>query len=167
VGRQLVAQHGVIDLSEDDERLVDGVQGFERAICRNFDDSKDVVGVGVSPSRGKIACHGDRLDGVLSALVETSDAAEGNRKVAVGSHRRSASRRCSGQGRRVVFRRSTRIRQPHRQVTERHRRRGVPRAILQALGNVLGEAQRLRGVWKAAKPEFELGLRQMQIELLA
>ena len=52
-------------------------------------------------------------------------------------------------------------------MAERHRDRHAPRALLEALGDVLGEPQGARGLLCAPHAQLELRLREVHVELLA
>ena len=64
-------------------------------------------------------------------------------------------------------RRCARIGEAHRQVTERHRHRDAPGAVLEPLGDVLGEPERGLRLLHAVEPELELRAREVHVELLA
>jgi hypothetical protein len=59
------------------------------------------------------------------------------------------------------------IREAHRQVSQGHRHRRPPPAVLDALGNVLREPQRLCGRLQPLQTYVEMSLRQVHVELLA
>ena len=143
---ELVAQHRVLDLAEDDERLVDRVQRRQRPVRGDLDDGEHVVRVGVTPAGRELARDADGLRGVVTPLVEAPDAPERDGEVAVRAHRGRAARGGAREGGRVVLGGRARIGEAHRQVAERHRHGGPPRAVLEPLGHVLGEAQRVRRI---------------------
>ena len=70
---QLVAQRRLINLAEHDERLVDRLDGRERAVRSNLDDREHVVGVRVAPSHCDVVSHADRLRGVMTPFLEAPD----------------------------------------------------------------------------------------------
>ena len=156
--RELVAQHRMVDVAEDDERLVDGVQRLERAFRRDLDDREDVVRVGVAPPRRDFARDLERLQRVVTALVEATDAPEGDGEVAVRRHGRGPAGRRAIERRRVVLRRRARVGQAHRQVAERHRHRRRARRRLRAArrrarrGEAPGSRSRLDRASRRAAP---------------
>jgi hypothetical protein len=165
--RQLIAEHRMIGLAEHHERLIDRVQGFDRTIRGDLDDCQHVVSIGMSPTCREVARDGDRLDTVLPAFVESSDAAQRDREVSVRAHCRGAARGRTGECGGVVSGSSSWVREAHGQVTEGHGCRGMPGSVLQALGDVLGESKGLRRARKTGQSELELRLRQMQIQLFS
>ena len=125
-----------------------------------------VVRVGVPPARRRLRCDADGLRGVEPTL-EAADAAQRDGQVAVRAHRGGAPGGRAGQGRRVVLRGRARIGQAHRQVPQRHRHRGPPRAVLQPLRHVLRQPEGVRRVRHAIELQLELRLGQVHVELLS
>ena len=164
---ELVAQHRVIDLAEHDERLVDRLQRCERPVGGDLDDGQHVVRVGVSPSSGKLLRNADRLRAVVPALFEPADAAQGDREVAVRGHRRRRAGLRARECGRVVPGRRSRVRQAHREMAQGHRDGSPPGHVIEALGDVLREAKRVRRAGQAIELDLELRLGDVQIELLA
>jgi hypothetical protein len=167
VHRELVAEHAVVDVAEDDEGLVDRLQRRDGAIRRDLDDGEDVVRVGVAPAGRELVGDADRLRRVVTPFFEPADAAERDREIAVGGHRRRGAGLRAREGRRVVLRRRARIGEAHREMAKRHRDGGAPREVVEALGDVLREAKRVRRARQAIELDLELRLRDVHVELLA
>ena len=104
---------------------------------------------------------------VRARVVEPADRAERDREVPVRAHRGDAARRRAAERGAVVLHRHARIGEAHREVAERHRDGHAPRAVLEPLGDVLGEAQGRRRLLHAVEPQLELRARQVHVELLA
>ncbi len=153
---ELVAQHAVVDVAQDDEGLVDRLERRDGPIGRDLDDGEDVVCVRVTPAGRELVGDADRLRAVVAAFFEAADAAEGDGQVAVRRHRSCGASLGSREGGRVVLGRGARVRQAHRKMPERHGDRGAPRQVVQAFGDVLGEAERVGRPGQAIELDLEL-----------
>jgi hypothetical protein len=165
--RELVPQHRMVEVAEHHESLVDDVQGCMGLIGGDFENGQDVVSIRVPQRRGHFAGDTDGLERMMAALVEAAHAAKRDRQVRVRSHRQSPSRRDADERRGVLFGRSARISEPHRQVSQCHCHGCAPSAVLNPLRHVLGESERFRGKVEALLASVQLRLRQMDVELLA
>ena len=83
------------------------------------------------------------------------------------AHGRDPAGRRASERRRVVLDRGAGLGEPHRQVTQRHPHRSSPCAIFEPFGHVLGEPEIVQRVRASLEPHVELGLSEVEIELLA
>ena len=165
---ELVAEHRLLEIAEDGERLVDRGQAPASGGRRRSPRwrGRRTRRRGASPPRSR-----RRSPIALCALARASS----KRPIDPSAMARLPCAFIAGTPRAgeraraacVVLGGGSRVGQAHREVPERHRDGDLPGAVLEPLGDVLREAQRPGGLLRAVHPQLELRLREVHVELLA
>ena len=167
VAGELIAESRLLDLAERRVRVIESLKCREGSIGRDLHDREYVVRIRMAPAGCDFARDVTRRGGVRACVIELADRPERDGKVTVRAHAGESARGRTLERHEVVTRCRARIGEPHREVSEGHRDRYAPSAILDALGNMLCEAKGGLRLFGAVETKLELGRRQVEIELFA